>query len=139
MLFRRSFVYVVLGFLLTVSGAMAQIRSGTITGGVTDPSHAAIPDAEVTVTNTATNISNTTRTTQAGAYTVPYLETGTYLIMIVKTGFENFQGNRCASRFFTNRTRGRNTDDRRHGSLSGGSRFPGAVADRQHSGFWADN
>jgi trimeric autotransporter adhesin len=91
MLFRRPFVYVAFGFLLTVSGAIAQIRSGTITGGVTDPSHAAIPDAEVTVTNTATNISNTTKTTQAGAYTVPYLETGTYLITIVKTGFETFK------------------------------------------------
>ncbi len=87
----RLYVYVAFGFLFSVSGAFAQIRSGTITGGVTDPSHAAIQDAVITVINTATTISNTTRTTQAGAYTVPYLETGTYSITIVKQGFETFQ------------------------------------------------
>src|SRR6202043_3549295 len=70
---------------------IGQIRSGTITGQVADPSHPPFQEAALTVTNSATNISNTTKTTQAGVYTVPYLETGTYLITIVKAGFETFK------------------------------------------------
>ena len=84
-------IRVVVCLLLAVPAVYAQIRSGTITGAVVDPTHAAVPDAEVVITNTATNISNATRTTEAGVYTVPYLETGTYSVTITKTGFEVFR------------------------------------------------
>jgi trimeric autotransporter adhesin len=56
-----------------------------------DPSGSAVPDAEVTVQNTGTNISHSTKTTGAGLYTLPYLETGTYSISVKKAGFEPFQ------------------------------------------------
>ncbi len=78
---------------LSAAVAFAQIRSGTVTGAVVDPSNSAVPDAQVTITNTGTNIANSTRTTQGGIYTLPYLETGTYSISIVKAGFETFQAN----------------------------------------------
>src|ERR1700761_5361537 len=75
--------------LLALPGR-AQIRSGTITGSVLDASGAAITDANVTVSNTATNVSYSTHTNQDGLFTVPYLENGTYSVVVTKTGFETF-------------------------------------------------
>jgi hypothetical protein len=75
--------------LLTATGN-AQIRSGTITGSAQDASGAVVTDADVTVTNTATNVSYATKTNQAGLFTVPYLEDGTYSVAVTKAGFETF-------------------------------------------------
>ena len=75
--------------LLAATGN-AQIRSGTITGSALDTSGAAITDAEVTVTNTGTNVSYNTKTNQAGLFTVPYLGDGTYSVSVTKAGFETF-------------------------------------------------
>ena len=90
-MFRRSLShYALVCILLSAPVAHGQIRSGTATGSVVDPSGSAVPDAEVTIQNTGTNISHSTKTTSAGLYTLPYLETGTYSISITKTGFEPY-------------------------------------------------
>ena len=68
----------------------AQIRSATITGMVTDKSGAVIVGAQVTVTDSGTNASYHTTSTDAGNYTVPYLEAGTYSITVSKPGFKAF-------------------------------------------------
>jgi len=65
----------------------AQIRSATITGTVTDQTGAAVPNAAVTVTNTGTNVAYKTKTTDAGQFTMPYLEAGTYIVDVAATGF----------------------------------------------------
>ncbi len=77
-------------FIFMVAAAKSQIRSGTITGSVSDSSGAVVTDADVTVTNLGTNVSNTTKTTGAGVYTVPYLQTGDYSVSISKGGFETY-------------------------------------------------
>jgi hypothetical protein len=77
-------------FSLITAIGNAQIRSGTITGSAQDSSGAAIVDADVTVTNSATNVSYTTKTNGAGLFTVPYLEDGTYSVAVTKAGFETF-------------------------------------------------
>lgn len=74
--------------LILVPRAGAQIRSGTITGLVTDQKGAVIVGAQVTITNVETHAAYTTTTTDTGLYTVPYLETGTYSVSISKAGFE---------------------------------------------------
>ena len=85
---RGIWVGLALAFLVsTVATVRAQIRSGTITGLVTDPKGAVIVGAEVTVTNADTHVTNTTTTTQTGLYTVPYLATGTYSVSVSKPGF----------------------------------------------------
>ena len=75
--------------LLAVCGhfAMAQDTAATILGNVTDSSGAAISKAEVTVTNTQTNVSVVVTTTDSGAYTVPQLIPGTYSVLIKVAGF----------------------------------------------------
>lgn len=67
----------------------AQDTTGTILGTVSDPSGASIINAEVTVTNTATNISNVLKTSESGAFTVPNLNPGTYSVTIKVPGFQS--------------------------------------------------
>jgi hypothetical protein len=74
--------------LFLVPYAHAQIRSGTITGLVTDQKGAVIVGAQVTITNVGTHAVYTTTTTDTGLYTIPYLETGIYNVSISKLGFE---------------------------------------------------
>ena len=61
---------------------------GTITGLVTDPTNAVVPDATVTVKDTKTSEVRTTATNNAGRYVFVNLPPGTYGITIAKTGFE---------------------------------------------------
>src|SRR5271168_5135012 len=74
--------------LLAAPGAWAQIRSATITGLVTDPTGAVVPDADVLVTETGTGVSYSSKSDGKGLYTVPYLAAGDYTVTITKAGFE---------------------------------------------------
>ena len=80
--------------LMMVCGAvsgrtmLAQDTTGTILGDVKDPSGAAVAKADVTVTNTATNVSVVVKTTDSGAYTVPQLIPGPYSVTIKVPGFQ---------------------------------------------------
>src|SRR5438132_1728072 len=64
---------------------------GAIVGNVTDSSGAAVPGADVTVTNQGTGIAVRTTTGSAGTYTVPNLLAGTYQISGTKQGFKTSQ------------------------------------------------
>ena len=55
---------------------------GAITGTVIDPAGAAVPDATVKATNTATNLEVTAQTKSNGSYVVPELPGGTYQLTI---------------------------------------------------------
>src|SRR6266704_2563307 len=63
------------------------VSSGTITGTVTDPSKAAVADATVTLTDTATNLPRTTTTNEVGRYVFANVPPGTYTLTINKAGF----------------------------------------------------
>ncbi len=86
---RGALGWALLCLLILVPRLCAQIRSGTITGIVTDPRGAVVVDAQVTVTNTATHVAYTTKTTASGLYTIPYLESGTYDVSVTKVGFDD--------------------------------------------------
>ena len=98
MLFKQGFIKLravvsvcLLTLLLAGTATLsAQIRSGTITGTVTDPTGAIVIGAKVAVTDSETHESYATTTTRTGDYTVPYLETGTYSVTISKAGFKQF-------------------------------------------------
>lgn len=66
----------------------AQLQAGRIVGQVFDPQHAAVPGAEVTVTNTATNVSQTVKTDSSGNYVVTPLNPGDYSVSAVAKGFQ---------------------------------------------------
>ncbi|HXM34786.1 MAG TPA: carboxypeptidase-like regulatory domain-containing protein [Pyrinomonadaceae bacterium] len=61
---------------------------GRIGGTVTDKAGAVIPNATVTVTNTATNLVRTATTDEGGFYTVTNLPVGTYSVLVEQKGFK---------------------------------------------------
>lgn len=76
-----------LALLVLPTTALAQGDLGALTGLVTDPTGASVPDTLITVTNTATGISSTAKTSSAGYYRVP-LSPGTYRLEAQKEGFK---------------------------------------------------
>ncbi|HVH88461.1 MAG TPA: carboxypeptidase regulatory-like domain-containing protein [Terriglobales bacterium] len=73
--------------LLGTSGLFGQTLA-TVQGQVTDPSGAVVPGATITVTNTATSVSQTTKTDSSGNYRVPALPIGTYDVDVQASGLE---------------------------------------------------
>ena len=78
----------VFGLMLAFGQVTAQSTvTGGITGKVTDPQGAVVPNATVTVTNIGTNAAVTATTTDDGGYRVTNLQPGTYRVEVATTGF----------------------------------------------------
>ncbi|AMY11098.1 hypothetical protein LuPra_04343 [Luteitalea pratensis] len=73
------------------SPAPAQVGLNTLTGIVSNAQGAALPGATVTATNTATNVTYTGVTTDAGAYTITGLAVGNYTVRFELAGFKSVQ------------------------------------------------
>lgn len=77
--------------LLSIAAAFqlwGQGTTGKITGVVTDSSGAVIPNANVAITNLATNINHQTVTDASGVYQVVQLPIGSYKVTVTAPGFE---------------------------------------------------
>src|SRR6267154_4729340 len=74
-------------FLFGLAGFAQEFRA-TLTGRVTDPSGAGIPNATVQIRNTGTNELATTQTDSQGSYTIPFLKPGTYSVTAEMSGFK---------------------------------------------------
>jgi hypothetical protein len=66
--------------------AFAQ-ASASITGTITDPSGAVVPNAKVTITDEATDVSNHTVSSSTGTYTFKGLLPGKYTVTVEASGF----------------------------------------------------
>ncbi len=64
-----------------------------MTGTVTDPQGAAIPNVKVIATNQGTTIEHSAQTNASGVYTIPFLPVGRYVLMVEATGFKKLQSN----------------------------------------------
>src|SRR5580692_4909959 len=74
------------------SSLLAQIvETGTITGVVRDNSGAVIPQAQVTIRNVATGLTNTPVTDSQGLFVSPPLAPGDYMVDIEASGFGKVQ------------------------------------------------
>src|SRR5438552_2026459 len=82
----KSFIAVVFTSALLLS----QSERGNVTGIVTDPSGAAVPGAEITVTHRDTNATVKVVTTPTGEYNAPNLLPGTYRVEITAPSFKRF-------------------------------------------------
>jgi len=76
--------------LTTVSQKVFAQEAGQISGTVTDPTGAAIPNAVVTIKNVGTNASRTVSTSGTGGYVVTGLEPATYSVSVTSAGFQPY-------------------------------------------------
>jgi hypothetical protein len=84
-------ISILIGLSLLAAGLLsAQTTFGIIRGRVLDPTGAAIPNVNVVVTNTGTNISRTVATNASGNYEAGYLQPGTYSVAAEAAGFKKF-------------------------------------------------
>ena len=79
-----------LGFIVitcAVQAAAQSITSGDVTGIVTDPAHAAVPNASVTLTNVNTNAVQKATTSDKGTYRFAFIQPGNYKVSVSAAGF----------------------------------------------------
>lgn len=80
----------IFGFLLmcvVCSTALAQTSKGFLVGTVADPNGAIVPNASITITNTATGAQRTTVSQDNGTYRFDAIDPGTYNLTITAGGF----------------------------------------------------
>jgi len=83
--FRLSlFVAICLSFLAVAYG---QSTSATLSGTVADEQGSVVPNASVTVTNTATGLQRQATTSNEGAFTIPLLPPAAYTVLVERQGF----------------------------------------------------
>ena len=70
--------------------AWSQITTTNIVGNVTDPTGAAVPNAQVTATNTGTNFTRSVQTNGQGEYRIEFLPLGDYQVEVTAPGFKKF-------------------------------------------------
>lgn len=80
----------VVSLCVLASAAFAQVGNGTITGTITDPAGAVVPNASIEATNSQTGVSYSAVSTNAGAYTITDLPVGVYSLSAKVTGFKNY-------------------------------------------------
>jgi carboxypeptidase family protein len=82
----RVLTFVVLSFFVAVQLG-AQVGGATLSGTVTGPSGAVLPNAKISITHVATGRATETQTDSAGLYTLPNLMPGDYELSTAAEGF----------------------------------------------------
>ena len=82
---------VALALSLVTAGWAQLSTTAQITGTVTDPSGASVPNAQVIATNTATETRTTGDTNADGTFVMSGLVVGTYNVTVRKPGFKTFR------------------------------------------------
>src|SRR5262245_28341262 len=75
-------------FLLISATLFAQNDRGTITGTVTDPTNAIVPNVTVIATQAGTGVTFKAVTTATGNYYIPSLPAGNYSLSVEAAGFK---------------------------------------------------
>ena len=84
----RTVSLLAVAFIMSAA-VLAQSNTGSITGVVTDPNGAVVPNATVTVTNQGTNEKRTVQADGEGRYEVLSLPTGIYTVEASSSGFQS--------------------------------------------------
>src|SRR5499427_791386 len=80
---------VLLAGIFSISAAGQSLVSGDITGIITDPTGAVVPNATITLRNKATGQTPTATTNAAGIYRFSLLPPGQYIVSASASGFQN--------------------------------------------------
>src|SRR4051794_16851807 len=84
------FLFLILNIAIALFGQASAIN-GDISGTVTDPSGAPVPDAKVTAKNTRTGYEQTVATSTSGQYRVTVLPLGDYEVSVDASGFSPYR------------------------------------------------
>lgn len=86
---RNNVRYLLLSAMLCVPLALVAQNSGVISGIVTDPSQAVVPNAAVTIVNADTGVTAWRGTSnESGVYRAPELRAGRYNVTVEMQGFK---------------------------------------------------
>ncbi len=77
-------------FALLPIGLHSQAVTGAVQGSVKDPTGAVIPDAAVSLVNTATSATLKTTTNEQGRFAFPAVRPGDYVLRITAKGFQTY-------------------------------------------------
>ena len=81
-----------IALILASGSAIAYSQStATLSGTVTDPSGAVVPQAQVTVHGLSTGVDRTAASDPAGSYTIPSLQPGNYSVSVRASGFADYK------------------------------------------------
>ena len=84
-------VFCLAAFTLShVRTASAQQATAQISGTVKDPTGAVVVGAQITLTNSSTNIAHSTKTNRDGLYSFTLVPIGTYELSVEQQGFEKY-------------------------------------------------
>src|SRR5579864_7608759 len=73
--------------VMTIS-SFGQSPNGNINGLISDPTNAAVADAEIVAVNDVTGVRFTTKTNDEGVYVLPNLPPGPYRLQVSRVGFK---------------------------------------------------
>ncbi|MFL6285191.1 MAG: carboxypeptidase regulatory-like domain-containing protein [Pyrinomonadaceae bacterium] len=85
----RLFAFALLTLLLATTAAYAQSDRGSITGTVTDPTGAVVPNAKITATSLDTAEVREVTSSGEGSYTLPELRAGRWRVSVEAQGFKS--------------------------------------------------
>jgi hypothetical protein len=77
--------------LLTAGTVWSQEATATVNGTIFDASGAAVPKAQIVMTNTTTGFSRSTVSGGTGGYNIPFLPPGTYSMKVQAPGFSTLE------------------------------------------------
>ena len=86
----RSCLFLAGVLILSAAVASAQTANGTITGLVSDPAGAVVPNAQVEDKNVETGFVYPAIATSTGNYTIPSIPAGVYNITVEHSGFRKY-------------------------------------------------
>src|SRR5437016_826018 len=76
---------------LLAAAAYPQSSTGSVRGTVRDQTEAVVPNASVTLTNVATNVTSKNKTNEIGFYVFPVVTPGQYRITIETPGMQKYE------------------------------------------------
>ena len=87
---KRLLASLLAAFLLCAGAASAQVLYGSLTGNVTDPSGAAVPNVKVDAQNVETGITRSGQTDERGVYLFTNMQAGLYKVTAAATSFRTY-------------------------------------------------